>query len=204
MLSDRSNAKHHCTSAALTPARFLCVSSREQAEWRVEARWAPDRPLNDSELAAAKKLFFQLDEDESGSIDEYELGVMMRNLGQSPTDDELKSLIKSVDEGDCDGKIQLREFLKLYSRGLDSRGEVGSEDVNNCINAFGGDAREGAQATVVADKLREMMLAEYDLDVNLDDVFGPEFAGEVVTKKDLQSLLMPTGLDPGRLLKQAE
>ena len=57
-------------------------------------------------------MFFDMDRDGSGSIDAEELGMMLRSLGQNPTEKELDELIDSVDEGDKDGQIQLREFLK--------------------------------------------------------------------------------------------
>ena len=42
-------------------------------------------------------------------------------LGQNPSEEELKELIDSVDDGDKDGQIQLREFLLLYTNGLDTK-----------------------------------------------------------------------------------
>ena len=34
---------------------------------------------------------------------------LLKEMGQSPTEDEVKALINSVDDGD--GQLQLREFL---------------------------------------------------------------------------------------------
>ena len=64
---------------------------------------------------------------------------MLRSLGQNPTEKELDELIDSVDEGDKDGQIQLREFLKLYTQSLDTKasGAAGKEDVNNVFYAMG-------------------------------------------------------------------
>ena len=67
------------------------------------------------------QMFFELDRDGSGSIDAEELGMMLRSLGQNPTDEEIKELIASVDDEDGDGQLQLREFLQLYTQGLDSK-----------------------------------------------------------------------------------
>merc|ERR1711988_1994165 len=96
---------------------------------------------------AARKMFFDLDRDGSGSIDAEELGMMLRSLGQNPTDEELHELIDSVDEGEKDGQIQLREFLKLYTQGLDAKnaGKAGKEDVVHVFSALGGDPhKEGS------------------------------------------------------------
>ena len=90
----------------------------EDPKWTVDADWKPPRKISDKELEAARKMFFELDRDGSGSIDAEELGMMLRSLGQNPSDEELKELIDSVDDGDKDGQIQLREFLLLYTQGL--------------------------------------------------------------------------------------
>lgn len=61
--------------------------------WHVEQEYKPQPKISDEELAAAKKMFFALDGDSSGSIDAEELGVMLRSLGQNPTEKELADLI---------------------------------------------------------------------------------------------------------------
>ena len=167
--------------------------SREVAEWKVAERWAPPRPLSDKEMEAAKKMFFDMDTDGSGSIDADELGVMMRSLGQNPTEDELKQLIKSVDEGDCDGRIQLREFLTLYTRGLDTTDKPGEADVNNCILAMGGDPSE-AQGAVPVEQVRQMLREEYGLDIDLTEAFGEH--GTALTKGDFERLLLELPSSP--------
>lgn len=140
------------------------VISLAAVQWKVESKWAPARQLSELETAAARKIFFDLDADGSGSIDADELGGVMRSLGQNPTDLEIIELIKSVDEGECDGKIQLREFFTLYARGLDTRGATTQLDVNNIFSALGGDSREKG-STVSAAAVHSLLLEEFDLDV---------------------------------------
>ena len=72
----------------------------------------------------------QLDRDGSGSISAEELGAMMRGLGQNPSEEELQELIDSVDEGEKDGQIQLREFIKLYTMSLDNKNATSNTEVN--------------------------------------------------------------------------
>ena len=50
------------------------------------------------------QMFFELDRDGSGSIDAEELGMMLRSLGQNPSEQEIKDLIASVDDEDGDGQ----------------------------------------------------------------------------------------------------
>jgi len=166
-------------------------TSKDDAKWQVAEQWAPPRRLTDEELAAARKMFFDLDRDGSGSIDKDELGIMMRSLGQNPTDEELDALIFSVDDGDKDGQIQLREFLKLYTQGLDTKASANSGDVNDCFTSLGGDPAS-ATSKVAANAVKEALLRDFDLDINPNDFFGSK---EEVEKKDLESILLsePTG-----------
>lgn len=65
-----------------------------------------------SEFAEAFKLF---DKDLDGRITSNELGIVMRSLGQRPTDQELKNMVTIVDQ-DGNGTIEFNEFLNLMSR----------------------------------------------------------------------------------------
>ena len=117
----------------------------KEPQWTTQIHQKLPKKLPDDVLAAAKKMFFELDRDNSGSIDADELGVMLRSLGQNPTDEELRALIASVDGadgGESDGQIQLREFLRLYSDAVDNDGKkvnkVDRSDVYNVFQTFGG------------------------------------------------------------------
>ena len=57
--------------------------------WTMQMSQKLPKKVPDEVLAAAKNMFFQLDRDNSGSIDADELGLMLRTLGQNPTDEEL-------------------------------------------------------------------------------------------------------------------
>ena len=100
----------------------------KEPHWGVQTVHKLPKKIPDEAMMAAKAMFFSLDRDNSGSIDAVELGVMLRALGQNPTEEELKALIDSVDGADgdeADGQIQLREFLKLYTMGLDNKKYAG-------------------------------------------------------------------------------
>ena len=153
-------------------------------KWNV-TEYKPPRKISDKELEAARKMFFDLDRDGSGSIDAEELGMMLRSLGQNPTDEELHELIDSVDDGDKDGQIQLREFLKLYT--AKTKGQAGKEDVNNVFTALGGDFRTPG-STVTKAALVAEMLDNYDLEIDVDAMFGK--AGGELTKDDLEGFLV--------------
>ena len=116
---------------------------------------------------------------------------MLRSLGQNPTEEELKELIASVDDGDdADGQLQLREFLKLYTQGLDSKakGKAGKDDVNNVFAALGGDPRDEA-SKVLRDDFIKTMMEQYDLELDLDSAFGK--SGDSLNKGDFEAFLIP-------------
>ena len=75
-----------------TQPRTSITNRYTEAKWHT-TDYKPTRKITDEELEAARKIFFSLDCDASGSIDAEELGVMLRSLGQNPTETELKELI---------------------------------------------------------------------------------------------------------------
>jgi len=173
------------------------INRFQEAKWHM-SDYKPQRKITDEELNAARKIFFDLDCDASGSIDAEELGVMLRSLGQNPTDSELKDLIDSVDDGDKDGKIQLREFLKLYTQGLDNKIKGSRDDVDDVFRAIqehtDGDTC-GAPAprkdTIAKDYISNLLLKEFDLDVEasaLEDIISGA-KGSDVAREDMASFL---------------
>jgi len=89
---------------------------------------------------------------------------MLRSLGQNPTDEEIKQMIEHFDDGDKDGKIQLREFLQMYVSGLDSKNSSQAEDVADTFRAVGADPRD-EKAMVEKSVVSEFMKSMYELDV---------------------------------------
>lgn len=59
-----------------------------------------------------KEAFAAYDLDKNGAIDAKELGVVLRNLGQNPTDEELDQYIKEADTNGS-GVIEFPEFFPL-------------------------------------------------------------------------------------------
>jgi len=76
--------------------------------------------LTSSQLEEFKEHFEMFDRDGDGTITTNELGTVMKNLGQNPSQDELKQMISEVDE-DGTGDIDFDEFCTLMARmmGLD-------------------------------------------------------------------------------------
>lgn len=170
-------------------SRLSKESLKKMATLAVNDKWAPPRKLTDAELQRARTLFFEIDSDSSGSIDADELGMAMRRLGQNPSQQELRELIFSVDEGDMDGKLQFREFCKLFALGMDSKGQARQSDVTDCFSRMGGDPRDD-ESRIEAEDLKNSLLSDFDLTVDFGEVFGVQ--QQELTRQDLERIVMPT------------
>ncbi|KPM07532.1 calmodulin-like protein 3 [Sarcoptes scabiei] len=71
--------------------------------------------LTDEQVAEFKEAFSLFDKDLDGRITTTELGIVMRSLGQRPTDAELKNMVIMVDQ-DGNGTIEFNEFLHMMSK----------------------------------------------------------------------------------------
>ena len=90
--SQSTGGKGGLKSSKLSPSASRPMGRYAEAKWHT-VDYKPQRKITDEELTAAKKMFFQLDTDSSGSIEAEELGVMLRSMGQNPTEEQLKELI---------------------------------------------------------------------------------------------------------------
>lgn len=70
------------------------------------------KAMTEEEVAKLWEAFKVFDADGSGSISSEELGQVMRSLGQSPNETELRDMIKEVDV-DLSGSIDFEEFKML-------------------------------------------------------------------------------------------
>ena len=68
--------------------------------------------VSEEARAEYQEAFDMFDKDKSGSIDEEELGCVMRRLGHEMTDEELKQMVAKVDT-DNNGEIDFDEFLAM-------------------------------------------------------------------------------------------
>jgi len=150
---------------------------------------SPVHKLSNEQLICAKKAFFDMDRDFSGFIDREELTMMMRALGQNPSDDEIGEMIAEAEggsDGDGDGKINLREFLKWYATQLQKSNDTTTDDVKDTFKALGGTAEEG----MPKDALKNMLLADFDLEIDVDDVFGST-QGTHLSQTEFEAMMLP-------------
>jgi len=149
----------------------------QDPNWEINVRtWKPRKAVNDVQMQQAKRLFWDLDRDGSGSIEQDEIMFMLRALGQNPTQENVRALIAEYDTGDKDGKIQLREFLEMYAAGFESQNASSQEDVLDSFRALEVDPHD-EKARVSKAQLTSFLFDNYGLEVDVDDVFGPAAVG---------------------------
>jgi len=90
-------------------------------------------PVSSNGKVNVRGAFDMFDLDASGKISAAEFGAVIRSLGENPTDDEVDSLLASVD-ADRDGSLDFGEFSKLYERRMAER--EGVDEVEGFRKAF--------------------------------------------------------------------
>lgn len=88
------------------------------------------KELSDEEIEDYKEAFSNFDKDGNGNIDEGELGVVMRSLGYSPTNQQLKEMMAKVSAGKY---LYMRRVLSL-SRNVSQMISIVSALVLWCVH----------------------------------------------------------------------
>ena len=68
--------------------------------------------LPESLVAEMKEAYMFFDKNGDGMVTSKELGQVMRALGFTPSETEVKDIVNQVDNGN--GTIEFPEFLKVY------------------------------------------------------------------------------------------
>ena len=109
-----------------------------------------------------------IDEDGSGSIDKEELGLLMKSLGQNPTEAELNKMMREADRGSSNeekfeeggnGKIEMREFLKWYGA-ICNEGTTANEE-QDVMDAYCAFVPTDKETPIAKDKLQAQLLEDF-------------------------------------------
>lgn len=73
--------------------------------------------LTEEQIEDFKEAFSLFDKNGDGYISSKELGIVMRSLGQNPSEQELKDMINEVD-ADGNGSIDFEEFIHMMARNM--------------------------------------------------------------------------------------
>ncbi|NJM70263.1 MAG: ERV1/ALR-related protein [Scytonema sp. RU_4_4] len=117
--------------------------------------------LSEEQVEKLWEAFKVFDEDSSGAISTEELGQVMRSLGQSPSDTELRDMIKEVDV-DLSGSIDFEEFKALM---VSKQGDRNSR-LKLAFSVFD----ENGSGEITADEMRTVMIQFGLTDEELDEM----------------------------------
>ena len=131
-----------------------------------------DQIISEEKITEFKEAFEIFDKDKDGYITTKELGDIMKNLGQTPSEAELQDMINEVDI-DGNGTIDFKEFLGLMARKMrdadteeelieafkvfdrDGNGLISGNELQHVMNSLG--------ENISQDEVEEM-IKEADLD----------------------------------------
>ncbi|NMG08474.1 EF-hand domain-containing protein [Brasilonema sp. UFV-L1] len=117
--------------------------------------------LSEQQVEKLWEAFTVFDEDGSGAISTEELGQVMRSLGQTPSDTEVRDMIKEVDV-DLSGSIDFEEFKALM---VSRQGDRNSR-LKLAFSVFD----ENGSGEITADEMRSVMSQFGLTDEELDEM----------------------------------
>ena len=89
--------------------------------------------ITPEQKAEYEEAFCYFDRDHDGAIETTELGSVLKCLGQNPTEEELKTMMKEADKGGK-GKIKMADFMTLMSKM--NKSTVSLEELVNAFKFF--------------------------------------------------------------------
>lgn len=137
--------------------------------------------LTEEQVAEFKEAFMLFDKDSDGRITSSELGIVMRSLGQRPTETELRNMVTLVDT-DGNGTIEFNEFLFMMSKKMKETDS--EEELREAFRVFD----KNGDGFISASELRHVM-------TNL---------GEKLTDEEVEDMIREADLDGDGLVNYDE
>ena len=135
-----------------------------------------EKLLTDDQISEFKQAF-DLFKEENGLIKSRDLGILMRSLGQTVSDEEIKEMINEVDEKQT-RKIAFPEFLMLISRKIQDIDE--EEELRQAFKIFDRDNKNFISTTELKYVMEnfEEKLSETEVDDMIKEA-DPENTGKL-------------------------
>mmetsp|Transcript_1314 Transcript_1314/g.2033 ORF Transcript_1314/g.2033 Transcript_1314/m.2033 type:complete len:149 (+) Transcript_1314:117-563(+) len=125
----------------------------------------------EEELAEFKEAFSLFDRDGDGTIDNDELGTVMRSLGHQPTEEEIEDMIREADK-DGNGTIDFSEFIEMMPR--QEKDDNAEEEMLEAFQVFDTDGN----GSITADELRQIFM-------NLGEKLTDEEITDMIKEADM-------------------
>merc|ERR1712218_363287 len=124
--------------------------------------------LTDEQVAEYKEVFMLFDKDEDGVLTFPELNVVMKSLGQRPSEKELLRMVRDVSEDQVYDTIEFNEFLQMMSK--QQRFGVNEDSLRDAFKIFNKDD----DGYITTEELRHIMqsLGEKMTEKELDEMVG--------------------------------
>jgi calmodulin len=122
--------------------------------------------LSQDEIDGCRDAFALFDKDKSGTIDVWELRLMLEGMGQKPTEAELFQMISEVDEN-MSGSIDFPEFLRVIENQKERSAKFDDDsDMVDAYIACGGGADKGGH--VSKDTLIDIVLNDFGMTIDIE------------------------------------
>jgi calmodulin len=126
---------------------------------------------SEEEIAEFKEAFSIFDRDGDGTIDNDELGTVMRSLGYQPSEEEIEDMMREADK-DGNGTIDFAEFIEFMPR--QDKDDNAEDEMLEAFQVFDVDGN----GSITADELRQIFL-------NLGEKLTDEEITDMIKEADI-------------------
>ena len=130
-----------------------------------------DHNFNEHQIGLFREIFSEFDKDGDGTLDTKYVGTIMRSLGQSPTESELRDIIVEVD-ADNSGYMDFSEFLTVMAHHIKEETDT-KDDICTAFKVFD----EAGRGTITVSDLRSVL-------TTLGDVLTADEIEEMIKAAD--------------------
>ena len=116
-----------------------------------------DHNFNEHQISLFQEIFSEFDKDGDGTLDTKYVGTIMRSLGQSPTESELREIIVEVD-ADNSGYMDFSEFLTVMAHHIKDDMDT-KDDICTAFKVFD----EAGKGTITVRDLRSVLTTMGDV-----------------------------------------
>ena len=110
-----------------------------------------DHNFDEHQISLFREIFSEFDKDGDGTLDTKYVGTIMRSLGQSPTESELRAIIVEVD-ADNSGYMDFPEFLTVMANHIKEETDT-KDDICTAFKVFD----EKGKGTISVRNLRNVL-----------------------------------------------